>query len=104
VIDPRLGQAAHATGSGEHRRPGRRDITAERRGRAESGDDNANSVVAAHCNLPLLSPGGTTPVPPAVTTRGPDRKNRDFIRPARRDDAVEPLRAPEGDGALNSAR
>ncbi len=35
----------------------------------------------------LVSPGGRPPVPPAVRAPGPDRKNRDLIRPARTDNA-----------------
>jgi hypothetical protein len=31
-----------------------------------------------------LSPGGRPPVPPDVRATGPDRKNRDRIRPAAR--------------------
>jgi valyl-tRNA synthetase len=34
----------------------------------------------------LLSPGGRPPVPPGVGTVGPDRKNRDRIRPDRADE------------------
>jgi ABC-type cobalamin/Fe3+-siderophores transport system ATPase subunit len=34
---------------------------------------------------PLYRPGGRPPVPPAVRAAGPDRKNRDLIRPARAD-------------------
>ena len=37
----------------------------------------------------LLSPGGTTPRTPDVRAAGPDRKDRDRIRPARADE--EPL-------------
>jgi len=32
-------------------------------------------------------PGGRPPVPPDVRTVGPDRKNRDFIRPSRADES-----------------
>jgi hypothetical protein len=36
-------------------------------------------------------PGGQPPVPPGVRAAGPDRKNRDLIRPVR----------PDGYGAVN---
>src|ERR1700728_963512 len=51
LVAPLMGEAAHAAGSREHRRPGGRDITAERRGRAEPSDDDAYLTVVAHCNL-----------------------------------------------------
>jgi anthraniloyl-CoA monooxygenase len=34
-------------------------------------------------------PGGRPPVPPDVRTAGPDRKNRDLIRPARTDEGLQ---------------
>ena len=45
-------------------------------------------------------PGGRPPVPPAVGSAGPDRKDRDFIRPARATEGVAimilPLTWPPG--------
>jgi hypothetical protein len=47
-LRPVVGDAAHAVSTGEHRRPGGRDIPAERRGRAEPSDDDAALIFAAH--------------------------------------------------------
>src|ERR1035437_889896 len=40
LLRPRLREPLHAAAPGQHRRPGRRDIPAERGGRAEPGDDD----------------------------------------------------------------
>jgi ribose 5-phosphate isomerase B len=50
---------------------------------------------------PLLSPGGTTPRTPAVSAPGPDRKNRDRIRPARADEELRLPRGREPSGAAS---
>src|SRR5947207_505793 len=51
-----LGDATHPAGPGEHLRPGGRDITAERRGRAKPGDDDDAVLIGlGHGNLlPLM--------------------------------------------------
>src|SRR6185437_13845001 len=39
-LRPRLGEGVHAAAARQHRRPGRRDVPAERGGRAEPGYDD----------------------------------------------------------------
>jgi ABC-type sugar transport system ATPase subunit/ribose/xylose/arabinose/galactoside ABC-type transport system permease subunit len=41
-------------------------------------------------------PGGRPPVPPGVRAGGPDRKNRDLIRPARADEEARAIPVPPG--------
>ena len=41
-------------------------------------------------------PGGRPPVPPGVRAGGPDRKNRDLIRPARADEEARGIPVPPG--------
>src|SRR4029077_4948490 len=52
ILRPRLGEPVYAAAALEHRRPGRRDVPAERGGRAEPGDDDG--LACGHAEPPAF--------------------------------------------------